>query len=242
MLKELISRNVCFYTTLPMLPLCMYHGTQAKNSKRKKKKKKVTKAKARQTDKRSQDIRALRKVLNWNFHLFISFLGLRSTPTTPLELGVGQVGLQASLNSLHVLAGRDPRLAVLAATGEGKILGHDALLVDDVNAGALELLSKDNDFRRVVELATADETTGPGKDRGNGIGGGLTALLVLTVVAGDRAVGSLGLEGRTVRGGKSGGHETERAEALGDNVGLNITVVVWNWLALAQLLQGAVVY
>jgi hypothetical protein len=39
-------------------------------------------------------------------------------------------------------------------------------------------------------------------------------------------VGGLGLVGRAVGGSQSGGHQTERAEALGDDVGLDITVVV----------------
>jgi hypothetical protein len=39
-------------------------------------------------------------------------------------------------------------------------------------------------------------------------------------------VGSLRLEGLAIGGDEDGGHETERAEALGDNVGLDITIVV----------------
>ena len=71
-----------------------------------------------------------------------------------------------------------------------------------------------------------DETTGPGEDRGNGVGGGLIALLVFTVVTSDGSVGGLGLEGLAVRGGESGSHQTKGSEALGDDIRLNITIVV----------------
>jgi hypothetical protein len=49
---------------------------------------------------------------------------------------------------------------------------------------------------------------------------------VLTVVASDSTVGSLRLESLAIRGDENGGHETERAETLSDNVGLDITVIV----------------
>lgn len=142
-----------------------------------------------------------------------------------LQAGL-QVGTESALDSSHVLAGSDPRLTLLAAASKSKILGHDALLVDNVDTGALELLGEGDNVGGAVELATLHETTGPGENGGNGVGGGLTALLVLTVVTGHGAVGGLGLEGRAIGGGESGGHQTERAEALGDNVGLDITVVV----------------
>ena len=137
-----------------------------------------------------------------------------------------EVGLQAPLNGSHVLAGGDPGLTLLLATGQSKILGHDELVVDDLNAGALELLSESDDLGGVVELATLHETAGPGENGGNGVGGGLAALLVLAVVTGHGAVGSLGLEGLAGGGDEGGGHQTEGAEALGDDVGLDITVVV----------------
>src|SRR3712207_8630317 len=52
-------------------------------------------------------------------------------------------------------------------------------------------------------------------------GRGLLALLVLAVVPGHRAVGGLGLDRAAVRGREHGGHEAERAEALGHGVGLH---------------------
>lgn len=137
--------------------------------------------------------------------------------------------LETALNSIEVLVGGGVVRTGRLATGEGKILGHDAVNIDSVDAGLLKALGIGNDIGGVVELATLDETTGPGEDGGNGVGGGLVTLLVLTVVASDGAVGSLGLEGLAIGGDENGGHETERAEALSDDIGLNITIVVYAW-------------
>lgn len=142
-----------------------------------------------------------------------------------LQAGL-QVGTESALDSSHVLAGSDPRLTLLAAASKSKILGHDALLVDNVDTGALELLGELNDFRSLIEGTTLNKTTGPGEDGSNGVGRGLAALLVLAVVTGDGAVGGLRLEGLAVRSNESRGHQTEGAEALGNNIGLDVTVVV----------------
>ena len=45
-------------------------------------------------------------------------------------------------------------------------------------------------------------------------------------VTGDCAVGGLGLECLAVRGDEDRSHQTQTAETLSDNVGLNITIVV----------------
>ena len=140
-----------------------------------------------------------------------------------------EVGLESALDGSHVLAGSNPGLTLLAAAGQSQILGHDALIVDNLNASALKLLSKGNDIRSLVELATLDQTAGPGEDGGNGVGGGLAALLVLAVVTGHGTVGSLRLESLASRGDQGRGHQTKGAETLGDNVGLDITVVVYTF-------------
>lgn len=142
-----------------------------------------------------------------------------------LQAGL-QVGTESALDSSHVLAGGDPRLTLLAAASKSKILGHDALLVDDVDTGELELLGELNDIGGPIERTTLDKTTSPGENGSNGVGRGLAALLVLAVVAGDGAVGGLSLEGLAVRSNESRGHQTEGAETLGNNIGLDITVVV----------------
>ncbi len=58
------------------------------------------------------------------------------------------------------------------------------------------------------------------------VGRGRLAGLVLAVVAGDRAVRRLGLDGVTVGRHQDAGHQAERAEALGHGVGLDVAVVV----------------
>lgn len=140
--------------------------------------------------------------------------------------------LEAALNSIKVLVGGGIVLALRLASGKGKILGHDTVNVDGVNASLLKALGEGNDIGGVVELTTLDETTGPGEDGSNGVGGGLVTLLVLTVVASDGAVGSLRLEGLAIGCDEDRGHETERAEALGDNVRLDITIVVWKAVSI----------
>ena len=70
------------------------------------------------------------------------------------------------------------------------------------------------------------EAAGPGEDRGDRVGRGRLALLVLAVVARHRAVGGLGLDRLAVRRHQHRGHQAERAEALGGGVRLHVAVVV----------------
>lgn len=128
------------------------------------------------------------------------------------------------LHSLKILASSN--ILVLLAARNRQILGHDALAVDDVDAGFLEALGEFDDFGGAVELAALGEAAGPGEDGGDGVGGGRVALLVLAVVAGHGAVGGFGFEGLAVGGDEDGGHEAEGAEALGYDVGLDVAVVV----------------
>ena len=70
------------------------------------------------------------------------------------------------------------------------------------------------------------EAAGPGVDRGDRVGRGLLALLVLAEVAGDGAVRRLGLDDLAVGRHQHRGHQAERAEALRHGVGLHVAVVV----------------
>jgi len=134
--------------------------------------------------------------------------------------------LHALLNGVEVCTGGDIVILALLAACKSKILGHDALLVDNVNTSLLERLGKLDDLGGVVKLTTLGKTTGPGEDGGNGVGRSGVTLLVLTEVTGDGTVGRLGLEGLAVGGDEDRSHQTQTAETLGDNVGLDITVVV----------------
>ena len=70
------------------------------------------------------------------------------------------------------------------------------------------------------------EAAGPGEDRGDRVGRGLLALLVLAVVARHRAVGGFGFHGLAVGRHQHRGHQAERAVALRHRVGLHVAVVV----------------
>lgn len=109
---------------------------------------------------------------------------------------------------------------------ESEILGHLARF-DSGDASGLEGISELAEASVAIELGAVGEATRPGKDGGDGVGGGLLALLVHAVVARDGAVGGLGLDGLAVRRDQHRGHQTKRAKALRDRVGLHITVVVF---------------
>ncbi len=70
------------------------------------------------------------------------------------------------------------------------------------------------------------EAAGPGEDRGDRVGRGRLALLMLAIVAGDGAVRRLGLDRLAVGRHQDRGHQAERAEALGDLVRLDVAVVI----------------
>ena len=70
------------------------------------------------------------------------------------------------------------------------------------------------------------ESTGPRVDRCDRVRGGGLALLVLAVVTSHGAVSCLCLHNLSVWRCQNGSHETERAEALSNSVGLYVAVVV----------------
>ena len=78
----------------------------------------------------------------------------------------------------------------------------------------------------VVELGAVREAARPGEDRGDRVGRGLLALLVLAVVARHRAVRGFRFHRLAVRRHQHRGHQAERAEALRHGVGLHVAVVV----------------
>lgn len=116
-------------------------------------------------------------------------------------------------------------LRKVTLNAKSEILGHVASL-DGLNASLLELLGESSELGVVVQLSTVGKTLSPGKDGGDGVGGGLLTSLVVTVVTSNGTVSSLSLDGLSIRADQNGGHETEGTEALGNGVRLNITVVV----------------
>src|SRR4030095_10895196 len=90
----------------------------------------------------------------------------------------------------------------------------------------LQRLREGNHLWSVVEFPPVLETAGPRVDGSDRVRRGWLALLVLPVVPGHRAVGSLGLDRLAIRRHQNARHQPERAEALGDGIGLHIAVIV----------------
>ena len=111
------------------------------------------------------------------------------------------------------------------ADQQGQVLGHVAGL-DGVDAHLLQRGRELGERGVVVELGAMGEPARPGEDRGDRVGRGLLALLVLAVVARDRAVRGLRLDRLAVGRHQHAGHQAERAEALRRGVGLHVAVVV----------------
>src|SRR5690606_19266945 len=125
---------------------------------------------------------------------------------------LGHLLLQVLVQRGEEFLGGQPLLVL--ADEQRQVLGHLAAL-DGLDDDLLQGLGEAHDLRGGVELAALLQAAGPGEDRGDRVGGGRLALLVLPVVAGHRAVGGLGLD-RAVLGHQHGGHQAQRAEALGD--------------------------
>jgi hypothetical protein len=79
---------------------------------------------------------------------------------------------------------------------------------------------------RVVELAAITRPLRPGEDRGDRVGRGRLALLVLAIVAGDGAVRGFGLDGLAIGRHQHRGHQAERAEALRHLIRLHVAIVI----------------
>jgi hypothetical protein len=160
---------------------------------------------------------------------FLSFRNIEDLDPTPSQQPPSlQLRAQNSahplLHRLKILAGR--HILVLLAARDGQVLGHDALAVDDVDAGLLERLGELDDLGRAVELAALGEAARPGEDGRDRVGRGRVAFLVLAVVARHGAVRGFGFEGLAVGCYEDGGHQAQGAEALGYDVGLHVAVVV----------------
>ena len=84
-----------------------------------------------------------------------------------------------------------------ALDAKGEILGHETGL-DGLDADFLQLLAKVDQRLVVVQFTSVGQTPGPSEDGGDRVGRGLAALLVDSIVAGDGAVGGLGLDGLAI--------------------------------------------
>ncbi len=144
-----------------------------------------------------------------------------------LTLSLSEGGVESLCNLVDEFEGVEVLVAgwrVSVVHANGQVLGHEAGLDCRDNCG-FHGLAEVLELSVRVEFGSVEKTTGPGEHGCNRVGGCLTTLLVDTVMSGDGAVGSFGLN-RAVGGLKDRGHETEGAVALSDNIGLDITVVV----------------
>src|SRR5258707_15291087 len=89
--------------------------------------------------------------------------------------------LQIAVELVEELVGRQPR--VVGADQQREVAGHVAAL-DRLDADLFQHFGEFHQFGRLVERAAVLEPAGPGEDRGDRVGRGLLALLVLAVVAG----------------------------------------------------------
>jgi len=150
-----------------------------------------------------------------------------------LKLGL-QNSLHALLDSIEIVPCGDIVVLTLLAHSEGEILGHDSLLIDNVNACLFERLGELDQLWSVVELTSLGKTSAPGKDGCDWVGRCWIALLVLTEMAGDCTVCGLGLKRLSIWCDENRSHQTQTTETLGDNVGLNITVVIYTIVSISK--------
>lgn len=143
-----------------------------------------------------------------------------------------QQTLHPPLHRVQIFRRRNIILPPHLPTRERQILRHNPIDINRVNACLLQTLGKRHDFRRPVQRPALYEASRPREDGGDWVRGRLVAFLVLSVVARYGAVGSFGFECLAVRGYEDGGHEAEGAEALGDDVGEDVAVIVFRFVLL----------
>lgn len=74
---------------------------------------------------------------------------------------------------------------LLSVDSQREILSHDTVLLNALHTALLESGAELLQRLVRVELGSEGKTSGPGKDRRDGVGRGLVALLMLSVVSGD---------------------------------------------------------
>lgn len=132
------------------------------------------------------------------------------------------------MNLVHVDVGHNPVLALhgLPMDRKREILGHDAVLVDDLHARRLKVLAERAQLVVAIELSTVQQSSRPREDGRDRVRRRLVALLPLTVVARHRPVCSLALDHVPVGCDQLARHHAQGAEALREDVRLHVAVVV----------------
>lgn len=112
---------------------------------------------------------------------------------------------------------------------QGQIFRHDSIHVDSLYTSCLEVICEVRQLWSIVKLSAEGETSSPGEDRGDRVGGGLLAFLVLPVVTCHlrelvvgqiltertrRPMSRFGLHSKTIGRYELARHHTETAESL----------------------------
>jgi len=77
---------------------------------------------------------------------------------------------------------------------DGKILSHGATF-DSFDDDSFQGVTEVFEFSIAVQLGSVEETSSPGEDGGNGVGGGFLSLLVSSVMTSDGTMGSFSFHG-----------------------------------------------
>ncbi|CDX59859.1 NADP-dependent isocitrate dehydrogenase (modular protein) [Mesorhizobium plurifarium] len=148
---------------------------------------------------------------------------LRKEPSTFRDLGLPHRLLQILVDLVEEAGGGEPGL--VRADQQRQVLGHEARL-DGLDADLLQRLGEALQLGIVVKFGAMREAARPGEDRGDRVGRGFLALLVLAIMAGDGAVRGFRFHRLAVRRHQHGGHQAERAEALRHGIRLHVAVIV----------------
>ena len=124
---------------------------------------------------------------------------------------LSQLLLQIGVNSVKEFLGIKKIFAMLdfiAAYADGQILGHlSALHCLDTNS--FQCIREIDEGLVTIQLAAESQSTRPGKDAGDGIGGSGLACLVVAEVAGDGTMGRFGFHDLSIGRDQDGGHQAQ---------------------------------
>ena len=118
-------------------------------------------------------------------------------------------------------------LHLLPMNRQRQILGHNPILINNLHTSPLQLLTKQPQPLIPIQLGAMNQPPRPRKNARNRVRARLFTLLVLPIVAGDRPVCGLGFDDVALGGEEFGSHHSEGAETLGEDVGLDVAVVVF---------------
>jgi len=109
---------------------------------------------------------------------------------------------------------------------EGEVLRHDPIHVDDLHARPFQRAHKLLQLPVPVQVPAVQQPPRPRKDRRDRVRRRLAALLILAVVPRDGPMRRFALDGAAVWRYELRCHHPERPEALREDVGLHVSVVI----------------